>query len=134
MSKVQLFSWEASGRGSDNIHLQANPTRTTLMSRKVDKEKDKLKEAARSSILDKYGGEHHLERPSEGLLTQNERYIEYSRTGKVIRGQERAVLKSKYEEDVFTNNHKGVWGSWWHEGRWGYKCCHQQLKNSYCTS
>ncbi len=34
-----------------------------------------------------------------------EEYVEYSRLGNVIRGQEKAVAKSKYEEDVFINNH-----------------------------
>ena len=24
-------------------------------------------------------------------------------------------------------------GSWWRVGQWGYKCCHQLLKNSYST-
>ena len=31
--------------------------------------------------------------------------MEYSRLGNVIKGQERAVAKSKYEEDVHVNNH-----------------------------
>lgn len=26
-----------------------------------------------------------------------------------------------------------VWGSWWSGGQWGYACCHQGVKNSYCT-
>ena len=26
-----------------------------------------------------------------------------------------------------------VWGSWWSGGQWGYACCHQSVKNSYCT-
>ena len=26
-----------------------------------------------------------------------------------------------------------VWGSWWSDGQWGYACCHQTVKNSYCT-
>jgi len=39
-------------------------------------------------------------------------------------GQEKQVIRSKYEEDVFPNNHKSVWGSYWHNGRWGFKCCH----------
>jgi hypothetical protein len=39
----------------------------------------------------------------------------------------------RYEEDVLINNHTSVWGSWWQEGVWGYACCHQTLKNSYCT-
>lgn len=35
-----------------------------------------------------------------------EDYVEYSRTGSVIKGQEKAAVKSRYEEDVYNNNHK----------------------------
>ena len=31
--------------------------------------------------------------------------MEYSRTGSVIKGQEKAAVKSRYEEDVLNNNH-----------------------------
>lgn len=44
-----------------------------------------------------------------------------------------ALPKSKYEEDVFINNHTTVWGSWWKDHQWGYKCCKQLIRNSYCT-
>jgi pre-mRNA-processing factor SLU7 len=47
--------------------------------------------------------------------------------------QEKTVPKSKYEEDVFINNHTTVWGSWWKDHQWGYKCCKQFIRNSYCT-
>ena len=40
---------------------------------------------------------------------------------------------SRYEEDVLVNNHTAVWGSWWQDGQWGYRCCHQTVKLSYCT-
>ena len=59
--------------------------------------------------------------------------MEYSRLGNVVRGQEKAVAKSKYEEDVYVNNHTSVWGSYWREGQWGYSCCHSLVKLSYCT-
>jgi pre-mRNA-processing factor SLU7 len=39
----------------------------------------------------------------------------------------------RYDEDVLINNHTAVWGSWWHDGSWGYACCHSSIKNSYCT-
>ena len=26
-----------------------------------------------------------------------------------------------------------MWGSFWHSGSWGYACCKQLVKNSYCT-
>jgi hypothetical protein len=47
--------------------------------------------------------------------------------------QDVALPKSKYEEDVFINNHTTVWGSWWKDHQWGYKCCKQTIRNSYCT-
>lgn len=40
---------------------------------------------------------------------------------------------SRYPENVLVNNHTCVWGSWWNDGMWGYACCHQVVKNSYCT-
>ncbi|KAI3928824.1 hypothetical protein MKW98_024425 [Papaver atlanticum] len=39
---------------------------------------------------------------------------------------------SKYKEDIYTGNHTTVWGSWW-KNQWGYKCCQQVTRNSYCT-
>lgn len=53
-----------------------------------------------------YGGQEHLDAPPpELLLAQTEDYVEYSRHGTVIKGQEKAVARSKYEEDVMINNH-----------------------------
>lgn len=26
-----------------------------------------------------------------------------------------------------------IWGSYWKDGCWGYKCCHSMVKQSYCT-
>ena len=44
------------------------------------------------------------------------------------------VIKSKYEEDVFINDHATVWGSWYNPYLgWGYGCCHSTDKNSYCA-
>ena len=31
--------------------------------------------------------------------------MEYSRLGNVVKGQEKAIAKSRYEEDVYINNH-----------------------------
>lgn len=53
-----------------------------------------------------YGGEKHLDAPPrELLLAQTEDYVEYSRHGAVLKGLEKAVARSKYEEDVLINNH-----------------------------
>jgi len=64
------------------------------------KKKEQLKETNKGSILSKYGGEEYLEKgPKELLLGQTEDYIEYSQTGRVLKGRERAKVRSKYAED-----------------------------------
>lgn len=99
MANLQLFAWQAYEKGTD-VHLQANPTQGELLHREYLQKKDKLKDTSKDSILAKYGGEKHLDAPpKELLLAQTETYVEYSRTGRVIKGQERAKAKSKYEED-----------------------------------
>ncbi|ORX54917.1 hypothetical protein DM01DRAFT_1382906 [Hesseltinella vesiculosa] len=133
MAKVQMFAWQAADRGTE-VHLQANPTQVALLHKEFEGKKDKVRDSTQQSILEKYGGAEHLESlPKELLLAQTENYVEYSRTGRVIKGQERAKAKSKYEEDVFVNNHQSVWGSYWADGQWGYHCCRSFMKNSYCT-
>ena len=60
-------------------------------------------------------------------------FSNFYRSGKVIKGQEAQGVKSRYPEDVYPGNHVSVWGSFWSEGKWGYKCCHSFVKGSYCT-
>lgn len=130
---AQLFAWEAYEKGVD-VHLLAEPTKLEMLQKEYDKKKDQFKSQVQESILKCYGGEEHLQAPSKSLLlAQTEDYVEYSRYGKVIKGQEKQIIRSKYEEDVFPNNHSSVWGSYWHNGKWGFKCCHSFLKNSYCV-
>ena len=71
--------------------------------------------------------------PRELLLGQTEAYQEFDRTGRLVRGGEAAVPRSKYEEDVLVNNHTSVFGSWWDGATWGYACCHSCHRNSYCV-
>ena len=59
--------------------------------------------------------------------------MEYDRAGRVVKGAEKMVAKSRYDEDVLEQNHKAVWGSFWQSGQWGYACCRSFQKNSYCT-
>lgn len=129
----QVFAWEAYEHGTD-VHLQADPTKLELLAMEVKKRKEDFKSTAKDSILSKYGGEEHLQAPPKQLLlAQTEDYVEYSRHGSVIKGNEKPVIRSKYEEDVYLNNHTSVWGSYWKDGRWGFKCCHNFVKESYCT-
>lgn len=105
-----------------------------MLHHEYDKKRDELKNKAHGSVIDKYGGKEHLETPDPSLLfSQSENYTEYSRSGKIIKGQEKQAVLSSYEEDIYPNNHKSVWGSFWQSGKWGYACCHSFNKQSYCV-
>ena len=58
-----------------------------------------------------------------------------SRTGASSVAQE-AIPKSKYGdlEDRYVNGHTSVFGSYFQDGKWGYACCKQLAKNSFCTN
>ncbi|KXN91047.1 Pre-mRNA-splicing factor SLU7 [Leucoagaricus sp. SymC.cos] len=135
VQNVQLFAWNAAARGND-VHLNANPTAGELLHREFKEKKAELKDTTKVSILAKYGGEEFLQAaPRELRQGQTEDYVEYSRTGQVIKGRERAKNRSKYPEDVLVNNHTTVWGSWYDTstGTWGYACCHSSVHLSYCA-
>ncbi|OWK54852.1 Pre-mRNA-splicing factor SLU7 [Lonchura striata] len=134
MAQTQLLAWEAYDKGSE-VHLQADPTKLELLyqSFKAKKKKKDFKAQQNESIPEKYGGQEHLDAPpAELLLAQTEDYVEHSRHGTVIKGQQKALACSEYEEDVKINNHSCIWGSYW-KGKWGCKCCHSFVKYSYCT-
>lgn len=136
MQDLQQFAWEAEARGNDLVHMQANPTINELQYREYREAREKQQRETQSSILERYGGAEHLAPlPAELRAGQTEAYVEYSATGQVIRGQERARARSRYEEDVSENNHTSVWGSWYDIERavWGYACCHNTMLRSYCT-
>jgi pre-mRNA-processing factor SLU7 len=131
--QLNIHAWEAFEKGQD-IHLQAAPSQAELLHREFKVKKDKLKTQTKQDIMDKYGNAASGEMPPmELLLGQTELQVEYDRAGRIVKGQEKTVPKSKYEEDVFINNHTTVWGSWWKDHQWGYKCCKQFIRNSYCT-
>lgn len=133
--RAQKYAWESQERGDKNkTHLQANPTSGEYFRRKEKQEGEAKRDAQRKMLLEKYGGEQHLQ-PSElrdMAVVESDRYIEYDASG-AIKGAPEAEAKSKYPEDVLINNHTSVWGSWWLNFQWGYACCHSTIKNSYCT-
>lgn len=84
-SVAQVFAWEAYEKGVD-VHLLAEPTKLEMLQKEYDKKKDQFKSQVQESILQRYGGEEHLQAPPKPLLlAQTEEYVEYSRYGKVIK-------------------------------------------------
>ena len=135
MAQAQVFAWEQFSNSSTS-EIVGNPTELELARKKFLERAKKVEKSKKKNLLAKYGGEEHLAKPpNELLLGANENYVEYSADGKVIKGQVEAVPKSKYEEDVYLQNHTSIWGSYYdpEEMRWGYECCWQFVKNSYCV-
>ncbi|CBQ69368.1 related to step II splicing factor SLU7 [Sporisorium reilianum SRZ2] len=135
LANLQLFSWQAEARGND-LNLQANPTANERQYREFQQRKDKLRDETKGSILDKYGGAEHFDAlPRELLTGQTEQYVEYNQAGKIVKGLDKVVPKSRWDEDVLENNHTQVWGSWYDidTSEWGYGCCRSKVWNSYCT-
>lgn len=134
-ARTSVFAWEAGERGQE-VHPVADPSQAEMLRKVHDEKKTTLKETQKQSILDKYGGSEHLEVPDARLLVgQTESYVEYDRTGRIVKGAPKAVAKSKYEENVFPSNHTSVWGSYFdtRSMRWGFQCCHSLTFKSYCT-
>ncbi|CAF0736505.1 unnamed protein product [Didymodactylos carnosus] len=132
-AKTQMFAWEAYEKGV-NVHTQGDPTKLELLNKEFSEKKNDFVKKIQSELIERYGGEEHLNTlPKELVLeAQTENYVEYNRFGKVIKGNERLTTKSKYTEDIYENNHTSVWGSYWSKGKWGYKCCHLLIRQSYC--
>ncbi|KAK4441590.1 Pre-splicing factor SLU7 [Sesamum alatum] len=131
--QLNIHAWEAFEKGHD-VHMQAAPSQAELLYKSFKINKEKLKFQTKDTIMEKYGNAATEEvLPRELLLGQSEREVEYDRAGRIIKGQETSLPRSKYEEDAYINNHTSVWGSWWKDHQWGYKCCQQTIRNSYCT-
>lgn len=131
-AKSQMFAWEASDKGVE-IHQQADPTKLEVLHKEFKQRHEEYAKNVKTSVLEKYGGAEYLEAPPKELIyAQTENYIEYNRYGNVVKTQEKATTKSKYIEDLLVNNHKFIWGSFWKNGKWGYKCCESTNRESYC--
>ena len=136
LTDLHVHAWEAEAHGQE-VHLQAAPSAAEALFRQFKAKKDALTSQTKQAVRDKYGDAAAASDPSlmppELLLGQSESYAEYDATGRLVKGVEKPVARSRWEEDVFVGNHTRVWGSWWQAGSWGYACCHSQVKHSYCT-
>lgn len=133
LTELMLFAWDSYKVGQ-TIHDTAQPTQALKMYEVYKNRSEDLKKTQQQELVDKYGGQDHMNAPQELLFAQNDNYVEYARDGRILKGRERAYVKSKYEEDVLVGNHSSIWGSWFdaNSARWGFACCHQTMKNSYC--
>ncbi|KAL9191586.1 hypothetical protein ACHAXT_001292 [Thalassiosira profunda] len=160
LAETQLFAWDAEKQlGMEGaVHVQADPSKAELMRKKVETRGEELKERKRKAVLDRYGGEEYLEGSAGGAAaaapkeTAEERATrfgvshaeqEYGRDGRLAsnasggaaKQKKRVPLACKYEEDVHSNGHTAVWGSYFHKGafKWGYADDHSLIRSSYGT-
>lgn len=85
-----------------------------------------------TKLLNKYGGEKHLQVPEEVKQHTRDKHYE-SMEQNVTAGRMAGVrqqglignVTSKYPENEFTDSHTSIWGSSYdlETGLWGYKCC-----------
>lgn len=86
VSKAQVFAWQAADKGID-IHLQALPTKTEIVHKEFEVKKNEYNERISKYITQKYGEPEKQAKPAKDLqLEQSEHYVEYSRTGKLVKG------------------------------------------------
>jgi len=131
--KSMGFAWNQYEKDG-KVHIQGAPSLTELKMKTNKKEIVEQKEEKKNELLSRYGSQDTFTAPEETqFIKETEDYVEYSHDGTVIKGREVAIPKSKYEEDILFQNHTQIWGSYWFEFQWGYGCCHQFVKNSYCT-
>ena len=150
LAETQLFAWDAEKKlGTEGVvHVQADPSKAELMRKQVEKKGEEIKDKKRKMVLDRYGGEEYLDK-SDKNATGEERATrfgvshaeqEYNRDGLAAssmtgKQKKQVAIPCKYEEDVFTNGHTAVWGSYFHKGafKWGYADDHSLIKSSYGT-
>ncbi len=131
--QAQRYAWEAQERTGDTaLHLQANPTAGEFLRKKENEERESKRRKRAEILAAQYGEQPTVPDALRTAITESEAFVEYDEAG-LIKGAPKQAAKSKYPEDVFTNNHTSVWGSWWSNFQWGYACCHSFVKNSYCT-
>lgn len=130
---TQLYAWNASQRGH-NLTLEAAPSAAHFMHNNFNENKETLAEKQQRLLREKYG-DAAGEAPDKSLLLgQSENYVEYDRTGRITKGADKVVPKTKYAEDTLLGNHTTVWGSYYDPvtRMWGFACCKQTQRAAYC--
>lgn len=133
LAKTQIFAWdverEGAAAGSDLVHVQADPSRAELLRKKNDLQREAMDACRRAALLDKYGDASTSETVEEKHLRVKP-HDTYHPVNAV-----KLPASTKYQEDVFVNNHTSVWGSYFctRTFSWGYADDHSLVRNSYST-
>lgn len=135
LARVQLFNIRARDAGRSMPHLQAEPSRAEAVFKQFESSKQKLHHKRNQKIIEKYGDASSHSKPDAAIqgVEETEAYVEYNNEGKIISKSKVIVPVSRYAEDVLDKNHTMVWGSYFKDNEWGYGCCYQLQRHSFCT-
>lgn len=115
------------------LSLEASPTLMMLRSKQMKEKQTKMAEEKKMALLAKYGGGEYSR--SEEL--QKVEILELQPQQRTSSNKEAVrrdgMKKSRYIENEYPLNHTSVWGSYYQDGEWGYSCCKQVAKDSFCT-
>jgi pre-mRNA-processing factor SLU7 len=130
---LQKYAWENYG-----IANVAAPSEVEVLYEEFRRKKEVQEQEKKNKLVAEYGGDEHVSQiPMELIYGQSEEYKEYNAEGNLLPKFEviPPTPKTKYTEDLLTHGHTTVWGSYYDKltGKWGYKCCHQVLKNAFCV-
>lgn len=152
LSDIESFVWDSTQHNNMNnttipvndVHTQALPTVVEQMYQQYNIKKKQLDEQKKHDIDELYGTStaaqpvpQHIKQLIEDELKQkqiNQNDTDVNSGSAVADPTIRT--KSIYDEDIYPGNHSSVWGSYYDlsSHTWGYACCHQMYKSSYCTS
>jgi len=109
--KQEAFVWEQVEKNNAELNNLALPTGTQkVFQMYTEQEKKKIFERNKK-IFQIYDIQQEKPQLEDEVLGQTEQYKEYALDGKGYTAKSRPRNKSKYEEDVYINNHTSVWGS-----------------------
>lgn len=153
-NEIQNYVWETSVHNNNNenivdsssIHSNALPTAVEHAYKEYQNKKKLLLEQQQKQLNALYGSNQsvpqHIKQQiieQQQIDSSNDTTVDDNVVDDGIK-QESSLPseqrnKSIYDEDIYINNHSSVWGSYYdiNTNKWGYKCCHQFIKNSYCT-
>ena len=107
IQQLQSLVLESAERGNEGVHVQASPSQAEKLFQEYKAKKEQLAQARKNAALEKYATPAATatsmtmqQPPRELLVPTNDSYLEHDGTGQVVKGQEIAMPKTKYLEDV----------------------------------
>lgn len=114
----------------------SNPTQSALFHKYYTGKRSKYEKENLNQLIDKYGGKEYLSIPEEIKDIHNtEEFIKYDINENNNTNPDNILtVRSIYSEDILINNHKAIYGSFYHYYfGWGFKCCFSFDKQKECV-